>query len=73
MLQLGGLLNAFGNGLASRSSSSTCTTSAGIGLGVAGLILATNGAVRLFAGPARAARSSTGSAASGCSSPARAA
>ena len=51
ILQAGGLANSFGNGLASRSCSSTSTTCAGSTSAPPGLIVATNGAVGLVAGP----------------------
>jgi MFS family permease len=50
-LQLGGLANAFGNGIAYPFLFIYLHNVRGIGLGTAGLILATNGAVGLVAGP----------------------
>ena len=50
-LQAGALINALGNGLAYRSSSSTCTTCRDIDLATAGLIVGTNSAAGLVAGP----------------------
>ncbi len=51
LLQLGGLMNAFGNGLVVPFLLIYLHNERGIGLGVAGLILATNAAVSLIAGP----------------------
>jgi MFS family permease len=50
-LQLGGLMNAFGNGLVIPFLLIYLHNERGIGLGVAGLVLATNAAVSLIAGP----------------------
>lgn len=50
-LQAGGLLNAFGNGLVLPFLLIYLHNERGIGLGVAGLILATNAGVSLVAGP----------------------
>ncbi|MGH3071780.1 MAG: MDR family MFS transporter [Gaiellaceae bacterium] len=51
LLQLGGLMNAFGNGLVVPFLLIYLHNERGIGLGVAGLILATNAAVSLISGP----------------------
>ena len=51
LLQLGGLMNAFGNGLVIPFLLIYLHNERGIGLGVAGLILATNAAVSLISGP----------------------
>jgi MFS family permease len=51
LLQLGGLMNAFGNGLVVPFLLIYLHNERGIGLGVAGLVLATNAAVSLVAGP----------------------
>jgi MFS family permease len=51
LLQAGGLMNAFGNGLVLPFLLIYLHNERGIGLGVAGLILATNAAVSLVAGP----------------------
>ncbi len=51
LLQLGGLLNAFGNGLVVPFLLIYLHNEREIGLGVAGLILATNAAVSLISGP----------------------
>ena len=51
LLQLGGLLNAFGNGLVLPFLLIYLHNERGIGLGIAGLVLATNAAVSLVAGP----------------------
>src|SRR5688500_7268352 len=51
LLQVGGLMNAFGNGLVVPFLLIYLHNDRGIGLGLAGLILATNAAVRLVAGP----------------------
>ena len=51
LLQLGGLLNAFGNGLVVPFLLIYLHNERGIGLGIAGLILATNAAVSLISGP----------------------
>jgi MFS family permease len=51
LLQVGGLMNAFGNGLVVPFLLIYLHNDRGIGLGVAGLILATNAAVSLIAGP----------------------
>ena len=51
LLQLGGLMNAFGNGLVIPFLLIYLHNERGIGLGVAGLVLATNAAVSLVAGP----------------------
>jgi MFS family permease len=51
LLQAGGLLNAFGNGLVLPFLLIYLHNERGIGLGVAGLILATNAGVSLIAGP----------------------
>jgi MFS family permease len=51
LLQIGGLMNAFGNGLVVPFLLIYLHNERGIGLGVAGLILATNAAVSLVAGP----------------------
>ena len=50
-LQAGGLANSFGNGLAIPFLFIYLHNVRGIGLGTAGLIVATNGAVGLVAGP----------------------
>jgi len=50
-LQLGGLISAFGNGVVLPFVLIYLHNVRGIGLGVAGLIVATNGAVSLVAGP----------------------
>src|SRR5918994_621101 len=50
-LQVGGLMNAFGNGLVIPFLLIYLHNERGIGLGVAGLVLATNAAVSLVAGP----------------------
>ena len=50
-LQLGGLMNAFGNGLVIPFLLIYLHNERGIGLGAAGLVLATNAAVSLIAGP----------------------
>ena len=50
-LQVGGLMNAFGNGLVIPFLLIYLHNERGIGLGVAGLVLATNAAVSLIAGP----------------------
>jgi MFS family permease len=50
-LQVGGLMNAFGNGLVVPFLLIYLHNERGIGLGVAGLVLATNAAVSLIAGP----------------------
>ena len=51
LLQLGGLMNAFGNGLVIPFLLIYLHNERGISLGVAGLILATNAGVSLIAGP----------------------
>ena len=51
LLQAGGLMNAFGNGLVVPFLLIYLHNERGIGLGVAGLILATNAGVSLIAGP----------------------
>ena len=51
LLQLGGLMNAFGNGLVVPFLLIYLHNERGIGLGIAGLILATNAAVSLISGP----------------------
>ena len=51
LLQAGGLLNAFGNGLVVPFLLIYLHNERGIGLGVAGLVLATNAGVSLIAGP----------------------
>src|SRR5215204_6474311 len=51
LLQAGGLMNAFGNGLVVPFLLIYLHNERGIGLGVAGLVLATNAAVSLIAGP----------------------
>jgi MFS family permease len=51
LLQAGGLMNAFGNGLVVPFLLIYLHNERGIGLGVAGLVLATNAAVSLVAGP----------------------
>jgi MFS family permease len=51
LLQLGGLMNAFGNGLVLPFLLIYLHNEQGISLGVAGLILATNAGVSLIAGP----------------------
>ena len=51
LLQLGGLMNAFGNGLVLPFLLIYLHNEQGIGLGIAGLILATNAGVSLIAGP----------------------
>ena len=51
LLQAGGLMNAFGNGLVVPFLLIYLHNERGIGLGVAGLILATNAGVSLVAGP----------------------
>ena len=51
LLQLGGLMNAFGNGLVVPFLLIYLHNERGIGLGVAGLILATNAGVSLISGP----------------------
>lgn len=51
LLQIGGLMNAFGNGLVVPFLLIYLHNERGIGLGVAGLVLATNAAVSLVAGP----------------------
>ncbi|HWL32094.1 MAG TPA: MFS transporter [Gaiellaceae bacterium] len=51
LLQVGGLMNAFGNGLVVPFLLIYLHNERGIGLGVAGLVLATNAAVSLIAGP----------------------
>ena len=51
LLQLGGLMNAFGNGLVVPFLLIYLHNDRGIGLGVAGLVLATNAGVSLVAGP----------------------
>jgi MFS family permease len=51
LLQLGGLMNAFGNGLVVPFLLIYLHNERGIGLGVAGLVLATNAAVSLISGP----------------------
>ena len=51
MLQLGGLLNAFGNGLVLPFTFIYLHNVRGMGLGTVGLIVATNGVVSLIAGP----------------------
>ena len=51
LLQAGGLMNAFGNGLVLPFLLIYLHNERGIGLGVAGLILATNAGVSLVAGP----------------------
>jgi MFS family permease len=51
LLQAGGLMNAFGNGLVVPFLLIYLHNERGIGLGVAGLILATNAAVSVIAGP----------------------
>ena len=50
-LQLGGLANAFGNGIVLPFTFIYLHNVRGIGLGMIGLILATNAAVSLVAGP----------------------
>ena len=51
LLQVGGLMNAFGNGLVVPFLLIYLHNERGIGLGVAGLVLATNAGVSLVAGP----------------------
>jgi MFS family permease len=51
LLQVGGLMNAFGNGLVVPFLLIYLHNERGIGLGLAGLVLATNAGVSLFAGP----------------------
>ncbi|MDQ3066453.1 MAG: MFS transporter [Actinomycetota bacterium] len=51
LLQLGGLMNAFGNGLVVPFLLIYLHNDRGIGLGIAGLVLATNAGVSLVAGP----------------------
>jgi MFS family permease len=51
LLQVGGLMNAFGNGLVIPFLLIYLHNERGIGLGVAGLVLATNAGVSLIAGP----------------------
>ena len=51
LLQAGGLMNAFGNGLVVPFLLIYLHNEKGIGLGVAGLVLATNAGVSLVAGP----------------------
>ena len=51
LLQVGGLMNAFGNGLVLPFLLIYLHNERGIGLGVAGLVLATNAAVSLISGP----------------------
>ena len=51
LLQAGGLMNAFGNGLVVPFLLIYLHNEKGIGLGVAGLVLATNAGVSLIAGP----------------------
>src|SRR4029079_19316233 len=51
LLQLGGLMNAFGNGLVVPFLLIYLHNERGIGLGVAGLVLATNAGVSLISGP----------------------
>ena len=51
LLQLGGLMNAFGNGLVVPFLLIYLHNERGISLGVAGLVLATNAAVSLISGP----------------------
>jgi MFS family permease len=51
LLQAGGLMNAFGNGLVLPFLLIYLHNERGIGLGVAGLVLATNAGVSLLAGP----------------------
>lgn len=51
LLQVGGLMNAFGNGLVVPFLLIYLHNDRGIGLGVAGLVLATNAGVSLVAGP----------------------
>ena len=51
LLQVGGLMNAFGNGLVLPFLLIYLHNERGIGLGVAGLVLATNAGVSLVAGP----------------------
>jgi MFS family permease len=51
LLQLGGLMNAFGNGLVIPFLLIYLHNERGIGLGVAGLVLATNAGVSLISGP----------------------
>ena len=51
LLQAGGLMNAFGNGLVLPFLLIYLHNERGIGLGVAGLVLATNAGVSLIAGP----------------------
>ena len=51
LLQVGGLMNAFGNGLVVPFLLIYLHNDRGIGLGVAGLILATTAAISLIAGP----------------------
>ena len=51
LLQAGGLMNAFGNGLVVPFLLIYLHNERGIGLGVAGLVLATNAGVSLIAGP----------------------
>ena len=51
LLQMGGLMNAFGNGLVLPFLLIYLHNEQGIGLGIAGLILATNAGVSLIAGP----------------------
>jgi len=51
LLQAGGLMNAFGNGLVVPFLLIYLHNDRGIGLGVAGLVLATNAGVSLIAGP----------------------
>ena len=62
-LQVGGLANAFGNGIVLPFTFIYLHNVRGIGLGMFGLILATNAAVSLVAGPVTG-RSSTASAGS---------
>ncbi len=60
-LQAGGLLNAFGNGIVLPFTFIYLHNVRGIGLGTAGLVLGTNAAVSLVAGPIAGDRLSTGS------------
>ena len=66
LLQLGGLMNAFGNGLVVPFLLIYLHNERGIGLGVAGLVLATNAGGQPDRRARSAARSSTASAARRC-------
>jgi hypothetical protein len=65
-LQLGGLCNAFGNGIVLPFTLIYLHNVRGISLSVAGLVIGTNAAVALVAGPV-SGPSSTASAAAACS------